>query len=73
MLGKGMFATVNSDDPAYFRAYLSDNLQALADDANFTAAEIVTLVRNSFMASWLPDYQKRPYLQRIDQIANKYL
>lgn len=72
MLEKGMFATVNSDDPAYFRAYLSDNLQALADEADFTADEIVTLVRNGFLASWLPDYQKRPYLMRIDQIMTKY-
>ncbi|MES2605886.1 MAG: adenosine deaminase [Pseudomonadota bacterium] len=73
MLQKGMFATINSDDPAYFRAYLSDNLQALVDDAGFTNTEIVTLVRNSFLACWLPDYIKRPYLQRIDQIAERYL
>ncbi len=73
MLAKGMFATVNSDDPAYFRAYLSDNLQALADDAAFTAEEIVTLVRNSFLACWLPDFLKRPYLLRIDHIANKFI
>jgi adenosine deaminase len=72
MLKKGMYATVNSDDPAYFRAYLSDNLQALADDDNFSAEEIITLVRNSFLACWLPDFLKRPYLMRIDQIARKH-
>lgn len=73
MLEKGMFVTVNSDDPAYFRAYLSDNLQALADEAHFTTDEIITLVRNSFLAAWLPDYLKRPYLMRIDSIAARYM
>ncbi len=73
MLKKGMFVTVNSDDPAYFRAYMNDNLQALADEDGFTAYELVTLVRNGFLACWLPDFLKRPYLLRIDQIAKKFL
>lgn len=73
MLSKGMYATINSDDPAYFRAYLSANYQALADEAGFSAGEIVTLARNAFLASWLLDHQKRAYLQRIDQIAEKHL
>ncbi len=72
MLRKGMYVTINSDDPAYFRAYLSDNLQALADDDHFTADEIIMLIRNSFLASWLPDFLKRPYLMRIDQITRKF-
>ena len=72
MLKKGMYVTINSDDPAYFRAYLSDNLQALADDDHFTADEIIMLIRNSFLASWLPDFLKRPYLMRIDQITRKF-
>lgn len=72
MLKKGMYATVNSDDPAYFRAYLSDNLQALVDEDHFSTDEIIMLVRNSFLACWLPDFQKRTYLMRIDQIARKF-
>ncbi|MFN2287424.1 MAG: adenosine deaminase, partial [Chromatocurvus sp.] len=32
MLRRGMKATINSDDPAYFRAYLNENLQALVDE-----------------------------------------
>ena len=52
MLQKNMKATINSDDPAYFRAYLSDNLQALMDDADFQSDEIVQLTRNAFDVSW---------------------
>ena len=48
MLQLGMRATVNSDDPAYFRAYMNENLQALHDEGNLTRDEIVQLVRNGF-------------------------
>jgi adenosine deaminase len=68
MLQKGMRATVNSDDPAYFRAYLSANLQALVDDAGFTADEIVTLTRNAFLASWLPGAEQAKWLAHIDDV-----
>ena len=36
MLERGLKVTVNSDDPAYFAAYLSANLEALADAASLT-------------------------------------
>lgn len=67
LLQKGINVSVNSDDPAYFRAYLSANLQMLADTADFTASEILQLIRNGFAASWLPDAEKAACQHRIDQ------
>ena len=68
MLAKGMKATINSDDPAYFRAYMNENLKALADEASFTQEELLTLTRNSFEVSWLSDERKAAYLERLDQV-----
>jgi adenosine deaminase len=65
MLALGMRATINSDDPAYFRAYMNENLQALVDEGNLTQAEIIQLVRNSFLAAWLDDTRRNAYLQRL--------
>lgn len=67
MLGLGLKATVNSDDPAYFGGYVNDNFNALVDAVDLQSDEIVTLVRNSFEASFLPDDAKRRELQRLEQ------
>ena len=62
----GMKATINSDDPAYFRGYMNENLVALHEDAGFTAAEITTLVRNSFDVAWLDEARRSHYLALLD-------
>ncbi len=67
MLELGVRATVNSDDPAYFRAYMNENLQALVDDGGFTPAEIAQLVRNAFVVSWLPEARRAEYLERLER------
>ena len=69
MLRRGMKATINSDDPAYFRAYLNENLQALVDEGDFTREEITTLVRNAFDVSWLPKEDRQRYLALVDAAA----
>ncbi len=69
MLSRGMKATINSDDPAYFRAYMNENLEALADEAGFTEAEILTLTRNAFEVSWLPKARKQHWLDRLAALA----
>ena len=66
MLSLGIKATINSDDPAYFRGYMNENLIALHEDAGFTATEITTLVRNSFDVAWLDDARRGHYLALLD-------
>ncbi|MEM7000654.1 MAG: adenosine deaminase [Pseudomonadota bacterium] len=62
----GIKATVNSDDPAYFRGYMNENLEALMDDAAFTETEIATLTRNAFDICWATSTQKTNYLAQLD-------
>jgi adenosine deaminase len=67
MLELGMRATVNSDDPAYFRAYLNENLEALADEGGLTRDEIVQLVRNAFAVAWLEEKRRDSYLDQVQK------
>jgi adenosine deaminase len=65
MLSLGMRATVNSDDPAYFRAYMNENLQALHEEGGLTREEIVQLVTNAFTVAWLDESQRASYLAQV--------
>jgi adenosine deaminase len=73
MLQLGMKATVNSDDPAYFRAYMNENLVALRDEGGLSEAELVQLTRNSFDVAWIDAAKRDAYLARlqahVDQAA----
>jgi adenine deaminase len=64
MLRRGLRATVNSDDPAYFGGYINDNYRAVAP--LLTRDELVTLARNSFLGSFLPPDQITAHLARLD-------
>jgi adenosine deaminase len=72
MLELGMRATVNSDDPAYFRAYMNENLEALMTDGGLTREEIVQLVTNSFTVAWLDDERRAAYTARVQQYAGSF-
>ena len=67
MLSAGLKATVNSDDPAYFGGYLLDNFVAVADALELSEAELVSLVRNSIVGSFLGEPEKRKFLRQIDE------
>ena len=66
MLDKGLVATVNSDDPAYFGGYINDNYITMQEALGLTRGEIVTLARNSFEASFLSRKEKDVQLARLD-------
>lgn len=66
MLALGLTPCINSDDPSYFRAYLNENLVALQEEGGFSKQELVTLVENSFKASWLSEEGKAHYLAQLD-------
>jgi adenosine deaminase len=69
MLDRGVRVTINSDDPAYFLAYVNENLVALQEAANLTRDEMVQLAKNGFAISWLPDDEKERYLGAVDAYA----
>jgi adenosine deaminase len=66
MLRAGLRATVNSDDPAYFGGYVADNYRAVAAARGLGRADLVTLARNSFLGSFLPDAAVAEHLARLD-------
>jgi adenosine deaminase len=66
MLGLGLNATVNSDDPAYFGGYLAQNWIETAEAVSLTRAELVTLAKNSFTGSFLTPAEIAPHLAAID-------
>ncbi|MDT0596157.1 adenosine deaminase [Glaciecola petra] len=65
MLEKDLLVTINSDDPAYFRAYLNENLLALQKEGDFSQAQIITLVENAFKVAWLDEDLKQAYLDKV--------
>jgi adenosine deaminase len=65
LLAQGLLVTVNSDDPSYFGGYINENFIALLDKLNLTRAEIVQLISNSLQASFLPEADKREWIEKI--------
>ena len=51
--------SVNSDDPAYFGGYLGDVFAAVACHLQLNKEDVVQLVRNSFMGTFLSDAEKQ--------------
>lgn len=72
LLRTGVRVTVNSDDPAYFGGYVSENLVALADAAALTRAELVQLERNAFDVAWLPDDRRAAHVAELDAYAARF-
>ena len=66
LLDRSVRATVNSDDPAYFGAYVNQNLAAAQEAADLTPAELARLARHSFEIAWLPPPDRDRYLADLD-------
>lgn len=66
MLEKGLRATLNSDDPAYFGGYVAENYRALVDAGKLSNRDVATLARNSFLGSFLNDEALTHQLERLD-------
>lgn len=69
MLQAGLMATVNSDDPAYFGGYVTENYLAVQQALGLTRAEILTLAGNGFRAAFIDDAAKARHLAALDSYA----
>jgi adenine deaminase len=65
LLRRGLVATVNSDDPAYFGGYIADNYAA--GDLGLDQADLLDIARNSFVASFLADADKAKHIAAVDR------
>jgi adenosine deaminase len=69
MLDLGLRVTVNSDDPAYFGGYVTDNLIAAQEAAGLKEAELLRLQRNAIEIAWLPAAVSDQLLAGLDRYA----
>jgi adenosine deaminase len=66
MLERGLCATVNSDDPAYFGGYVGENLAGVQQALRLDDDALVQLARNSFEASFLDDAARARHLAELN-------
>ncbi len=71
MLELGIKVTINSDDPAYFRAYMTDNFLALQEEGDFSKAQLLQLSRNAFEIAWMPEARRAEYLAQLDRYGER--
>ena len=71
LLEHGLCITVNSDDPAYFGGYINENFHAIYTALNLQNTEIIQLVKNAFLASFLPRHQINDYLRQVDEFITE--
>jgi adenosine deaminase len=67
LLDLGLRATVNSDDPAYFGGYLTENFLASQKALQLGREHIYRLVRHSFEATFLPQERKQQLLDELQR------
>lgn len=72
MLHAGLHVTVNSDDPAYFGAYVSDNYIECERALGLTVDEIVRIVRNGFTAAFISEAERGAALARVDAYVRSF-
>lgn len=65
MLALGLNVCINSDDPAYFGAYMNENFHVLIDALDLNRAEILQLIINGFESSFLEPETKTNFLEQI--------
>ena len=69
LLRRGLCVTINSDDPAYFGGYMTDNFLALAEAHSLSIEEIAQFSFNAIAASFTAEDEK----QRLVAIVNEAL
>lgn len=71
MLGLGLKATINSDDPAYFGGYMNENFKAVTSALGLSKEDLLTITRNSIEASFLDDAGKQKLRTELEAYAQK--
>ncbi len=68
LLELGLNVSVNSDDPSYFKGYLNDNFISLYENLDLSKKDIVQLIKNSFVSSFLSKEEKEKYLLSLENL-----
>lgn len=70
-LDKGVLASINSDDPAYFGGYIGDNYYETSIAFKLELSDIVKFAKISFISTFLEEKEKEVYLSEIDKFVNE--
>ncbi|CAH1531542.1 Adenine deaminase [Vibrio owensii] len=71
LLRKGVAVTINSDDPAYFGGYMTDNFMAVSNAHPMTKAELAQFTINAINASFISEALKAKYRAQVaEYLAN---
>ncbi|KIF48178.1 adenine deaminase [Vibrio owensii 47666-1] len=71
LLRKGVAVTINSDDPAYFGGYMTDNFMAVSNAHPMTKAELAQFTINAINASFISEALKAKYRAQVaDYLAS---
>lgn len=73
MLDLGLYATVNSDDPAYFGGYMNENFEAVQSALNLTMDDIKTLTINAINGSFIDDSRKATLRQDVENHHQRFI
>nr|WP_217273047.1 adenosine deaminase [Vibrio coralliilyticus] len=71
LLRQGLCVTINSDDPAYFGGYMTDNFLAVADSHMLTQEELAQFSRNAIEASFISDSEKQRLTSQLDEFVDR--
>ncbi|CZF78305.1 Adenine deaminase [Grimontia celer] len=72
LLDQGLCVTVNSDDPAFFGGYMTDNFIALNKALSPSPSQLAQFTRNAIEASFVSDERKQEMMQNLDDFWDKH-
>ncbi|WGY46164.1 adenosine deaminase [Vibrio sp. ABG19] len=72
LLRQGLCVTINSDDPAYFGGYMTDNFLAVSDAHSMTHQELAQFTRNAIEASFISATEKARMNLKVDAILEQH-
>lgn len=72
MLDLGLNVTINSDDPAHFGAYLSENMEAVQQHCGITDEQLIRMTHNAINASFARSERKDEMHQRLDDYDDSF-
>ena len=73
LLGEGVRVTVNSDDPAYFGGYMTENYASLASFAGLSKQQVRDLAANAFTIAWVSPGRRDAFLGELDDYCAPFL
>ncbi len=66
LLEHDLCVTINSDDPAYFGGYMTENFVAAQEALDLSREDVYRVVRNSFEATFLDEDAKDELISELD-------